>query len=98
MIKPVNPGGSLPDADLPQRSAESRPQAPKPAQARAPAPDAEDSDLRLVIERDSHNAYYVYRLIDRVTGRVLVELPRDRVADLANQPSYSAGDVVITKA
>jgi flagellar protein FlaG len=98
MIKPVDTGVSLPDAALPQRSEEPRRQAPKPAQAAAPAPEAPDSDLRLVIERGSDNAYYVYRLIDRTTGKVVVELPRDRVADLANEPSYSAGDVVTTKA
>jgi len=59
---------------------------------------APQSDLRLVIERGSDNAYYVYRLIDRTTGKVVVELPRDRVGELATTPSYTAGSVVSTRA
>jgi flagellar protein FlaG len=51
-----------------------------------------------VIERDKDNAFYVYRLVDRSTGKVVVELPRDQVSDLATSPSYEAGAVVSTKA
>lgn len=67
----------------------------KPAR---PVETAPQSDLRLVIERGESNAFYVYRLVDRVTGKVVVELPRDQVADLATTPSYEAGTVVRTTA
>lgn len=100
MIYSVKAGGSAQEASFNQRSTEREPaqQQPKedaPALAEASKP---GSDLRLVIERDSDDAYYVYRLIDRITGKVVAELPRDQVSDLASSPSYAAGGLVSTKA
>lgn len=70
-----------------------------PGSAEAPPQrPASGSDLRLVIERDGEGAYYVYKLIDRITGELVAELPRDQVASLAAEESYAAGAVVCTKA
>lgn len=101
MINAVKAGVVVPDAAVKQRPAEQEPPvgpqqgATPAAEPKAPEP---ASDLRLVIERDSSNAYYVYRLIDRTTGKVVVELPRDQVSELGSTPSYEAGTVVSTKA
>jgi hypothetical protein len=99
MINTVKAGTSVPDGALNQRSPrrDSQPQ-PKPQSARAAAAAAPDSDLRLVIERDALGGDYVYRLVDRTTGKVVTELPRDQVSELATTPSYAAGTVVSTKA
>jgi hypothetical protein len=65
---------------------------------RPPTPPQPDADFRLVIERDIEGADYIYRLVDRKTGKVVAELPRDKVNDLAQAPSYTAGSLVSTKA
>jgi hypothetical protein len=71
------------------------PPAPRPAPTPGPAP---GSDLRLMIERDAEGAYYIYKLVDRATGQVVAEHPRDEVANLAKAAGYTAGSVVRTKA
>jgi flagellar protein FlaG len=101
MINTITAGAVVPDAAVKQRPVEQEPPVrPKQDSAPAPAPKAPkpDSDLRLVIERDSHDAYYVYRLVDRTTGKIVVELPREHVSELGSSPSYEAGNVVSTKA
>lgn len=70
---------------------------PRTAEPAEPGP-APGSDLRLVIERDAQGAYYIYKLIDRATGAVVAERPRDEVAKLAETEGYTAGTVVRTKA
>jgi flagellar protein FlaG len=96
MINSLKAGVVAPEVSNTQRTSEPEPQsaraAPKPAPAPPPAAPP-GSDLRLVIERDSDNAFYVYRLVDRTTGKVVVELPRDQVAEMGGQASYSAGSV-----
>jgi hypothetical protein len=45
---------------------------------------------RLLVE--PNGAYgYVYRLVDVATGRLLVELPRERLGELKSHPEYAAG-------
>lgn len=68
------------------------------APVRPPTPHQPDADLRLVIERDPTGTDYIYRLVDRKTGRVVAELPRHKVNDMAKAPSYAAGALVSTKA
>jgi hypothetical protein len=48
------------------------------------------STTRLMIEPDGAQGY-VYRLVDSATGRVLVELPRERLDELKSHPAYAAG-------
>ena len=97
---PVPTDAALSQKPEPTRDPEAAPAQPTRAAAPAKAPPAAppNSDLRLVIERDKDNAFYVYRLVDRSTGKVVVELPRDQVSDLATDPAYEAGAVVSTKA
>ena len=62
----------------------------------APGPDS--VDLRLVIEEDQASGSYVYKTINRVTGEVLQQFPRDDVLKLRSEPRYSAGAVIDTEA
>lgn len=100
MISSINAGAAISDGALNQnpQPREPAPPRPKPTTAKAASAAAPDSDFRLVIERDADKGYYVYRLVDRMTGKVVVELPRGRVNELAQTPSYEAGTVVSTKA
>jgi hypothetical protein len=100
MIDPIKSGAGVSDRSSDRKQDRRRgegvyPSAPAESPAPGPAP---GSDLRLVIERDAEGAYYIYRLIDRATGAVVAELPRDQVASLAEGQGYTAGTVVSTKA
>lgn len=55
-------------------------------------------DMRLVIEEDKASNSYVYKTVNRLTGEVIQQLPRDTVLKLREQIDYEAGDVVRTKA
>jgi hypothetical protein len=99
MIKTINSGAGVsdrtPDRRQDRRGEGGYPQQPAESPAPGPAP---GSDLRLVIERDAEGAYYIYKLIDRATGAVVAELPREEVQNLAKGEGYTAGTVVRTKA
>lgn len=59
---------------------------------------AEEADLRLVIEEDEVSGTYVYKTVNRRTGEVVQQLPRDEVLKLRDQAAYIAGGVIRTKA
>jgi flagellar protein FlaG len=54
--------------------------------------------MRLVIEEDKAAGSYVYKTINRLTGEVVQQLPRDQVLKLREALEYEAGDVVRAKA
>lgn len=94
--------GSAPEVALPANNAtpSSAPQKAVVEAANAPAPAVgpEPVDTRLVIDRDPSSGMYVYKTVNRLTGEIIQQLPRDAVLRMRNQPAYSAGDVVSTKA
>lgn len=49
---------------------------------------------RLAIEQGPSG--FVYKVLDRVTGETIRQLPHDSVAKLAQDPSYGAGQVIKT--
>jgi hypothetical protein len=57
-----------------------------------------DSDQRLLIEEDPAMGTFIYRTIDRTTGTVLSEMPREQLLRLRESPAYSAGTVIAAKA
>jgi len=59
-------------------------------QAVAIAPDA--ADLRLVIEEGGGS--YVYKTIDRRTGEVVAQFPREEILRMREEASYEAGAVI----
>ncbi|HEY1880254.1 MAG TPA: flagellar protein FlaG [Caulobacteraceae bacterium] len=87
---------ATPDPTFGQKPAAPRPDTGNKAQSAAQSPDPED--LRLVIEEDKAAGSYVYKTIDRRTGEVIQQLPRDQVLKLREALDYEAGDVVRTKA
>jgi len=54
--------------------------------------------MRLVIEEDKASGSYVYKTVNRLTGEVVQQLPREQVLQLREQVDYEAGHVVRTKA
>jgi flagellar protein FlaG len=53
---------------------------------------------RLVIEEGPQAGSFIYKTLDRITGEVVRQLPREQVIDLMQAAQYSAGTVISTKA
>ena len=71
----------------------------KPAKAAPPVPAGpEPVDMRLVIEEDQASGSYVYKTVNRVTGEVVQQFPRDEILRLRQELQYAAGSVIRTKA
>jgi hypothetical protein len=56
-----------------------------------------DADQRLTIREGLDAGAFVYAVVDRASGKVMVQIPREDVDALAQRPDYSAGQVVDTK-
>ena len=68
----------------------------KPA-VQAPQSAADDAGrYRLTIERESTG--YVYKTLDRVTGEVIRQFPREEVLKLRQSPAYDVGKIIKTEA
>lgn len=59
------------------------------AQAAPPA-----NAFRLVVEPTEGGSNYAYKLIDRVTGELVMELPATVAAKISASPDYTAGQVI----
>lgn len=57
----------------------------------------QSADLRLVIEEDEKSGAIVYKTLDRRTGEVVRQLPREEVLRLKDDPAYDPGDLVDSK-
>ncbi|HRO31835.1 MAG TPA: flagellar protein FlaG [Brevundimonas sp.] len=51
---------------------------------------------RLVIEEGPQKGSFVYKTLDRVTGEVVRQLPREDVVRMMDEGRYSAGTVIDT--
>lgn len=63
-----------------------------------PAAAAAELAPRLVIEEDPGSGQFVYKMLDRDTGEVIRQLPREEVLQLRRDPDYRPGDVASTSA
>lgn len=54
------------------------------------------ADLRLVIEHDQASGSFIYKTIDRRTGEVVSQLPREEVVRMRDAMTYEAGTVIKT--
>ena len=63
--------------------------------ASTPAPSLADGqpDLRLIIEEDKASGTYVYKTLDRKTGEVVRQFPREEVLKLRDAEHYDPGAV-----
>ena len=68
------------------------------ASAGRAAPSQDPVDLRLVIEEDSASGSYIYKQVNRLTGEVLMQFPRDEILKMHQQIDYEAGSVIRTEA
>ena len=61
------------------------------------APVQTTPDLRLVIEEGPQRGTFVYKTVDRTTGEILRQFPREELVRMKEDPAYSAGAVTNTK-
>jgi flagellar protein FlaG len=54
----------------------------------------QNADLRLVIEEDEVSGTFVYKTLDRRTGEIVRQFPRDEVVRLKDSANYAPGDVI----
>lgn len=87
---------ATPDPTFGQKSAP--PRAETASTAKRAAHSQDPVDMRLVIEEDKASNSYVYKTVNRLTGEVIQQLPRDTVLKFREQLDYVSGDVVRTKA
>jgi len=57
---------------------------------------ADPANLRLVIEEDPAANTTVYKTVDRRTGEVIQQLPREAVLKLREDQNYTAGQLLKT--
>ena len=50
-------------------------------------------DLRLVIEEDKSSGSFIYKTLDRRTGEIVQQYPREEVLRLRELPGYQPGDL-----
>jgi len=63
------------------------------------APDEDNGPVyRLVIEEGPTQGSFVYKTIDRITGEVIRQLPRERLIEMMVSEAYSSGSVIDTNA
>jgi flagellar protein FlaG len=55
-------------------------------------------DVRLIIEQDEASGGYVYKTMDRRTGEVIQQFPREEILRLQQDNNYTAGVVVNARA
>ena len=83
-----------PDPASPQFQTSAPPAQSERAEAKGPDP----VEMRLVIEVDQASGSFVYKTINRLTGEVILQLPRAEVLKMREGPQYEAGSVIRTKA
>ena len=67
--------------------------ATEPAHSDTPDP----ADLRLIIEDDLVAGSFIYKTVDRRTGKVVHQLPREQILALREAADYTAGAVIKAK-
>ena len=58
--------------------------------------DSDAGRYRLTIEEGPNG--FVYKTLDRVTGEVIRQLPREDVVKMRHSPAYGPGELIKTKA
>ncbi len=72
--------------------------APQVRETAPPPPAADQPDVRLIIEEDDRTGAFVYKTMDRRTGEVIQQFPREEILRLKEQETYQAGAVIDARA
>lgn len=73
--------------------------APAPIYTPSPASAGQDyADVRLVIEEDQGTGRFIYKTLDRRTGQVIQQFPREEILRLREEREYAAGAIIDARA
>ena len=75
-----------------------RPSPRSPGMKTGPELAEQAANVRLVIEEDAQSGSFIYKTVDRTTGEVILQLPREEVLKAVMTGAYTAGDVVKARA
>ena len=64
----------------------------------ATATSSTEDSQRLTISEGPEAGVLIYTILDRASGRVLLQIPRVEVEQIATRPDYTAGTVIDTTA
>jgi flagellar protein FlaG len=92
----VTPFAGAPDPTFGGKT--SGPRSSAPAPSRSDQIIAAHVDQRLVIEEDRATGWYMYKTINRHTGEVLLQLPREDLLKLREAARYVVGALIQAKA
>jgi flagellar protein FlaG len=70
----------------------------KGAPGEPPPAAADQPDVRLIIEEDEQSGAFIYKTMDRRTGEVIQQFPREEILRLQQDEQYVAGAVVNARA
>ncbi|MFA5503305.1 MAG: flagellar protein FlaG [Bacilli bacterium] len=73
-----------------------RPEPEKRAESRSEIEQA--VDLRLVIDIDEASGSYVYKTVNRLTGEVVAQVPREDLLRMRDRANYQAGQLIKARA
>ena len=91
--EPSAPSSASPFA-VPGLPADGRDVSAPPKDAPPVADDGpQPGDLRLVIEQDPDSGSYVYKTVDRRTGDILQQFPREDILRMKQAEHYDPGEV-----
>ncbi len=51
-------------------------------------------DVRLVIEQDDLTGIFVYKTVDRATGDIIKQYPRDQLLEIGRHVNYKLGSAI----
>lgn len=97
-LKPAARVAKAPDVEEATKAQDASKAEPQTKSQAQPAPRLDFVDLRLVIEEDPNTGTFVYKSVDRRTGEVVAQVPREDVLKMHQSDAYHAGDVIQTKA
>jgi flagellar protein FlaG len=95
MSNKVAPFAATPDPTFGRNTPSPEHQSP-PVPAKS-VPTTDPVDLRLIIEEDKASGTYIYKTVNRVTGEVILQLPREAILRMHEDDGYVAGGVVRAK-
>jgi hypothetical protein len=75
----------------------SKPIEREPKKARLIGKPPLDAAQRLVIREGTEDGLFIYTILDRASGKVMVQIPREDLSNFAARPGYEAGQVIDTK-
>jgi len=98
MSNSISSAGAVPDAAYGSSQRSPAEAAPASTGAESTVATPDPADLRLVIEEDQQAGCYVYKTVDRRSGKVVQQLPREQLLKLREAASYTAGAVIKARA